>query len=63
MFRLALDRVQEEVTQQTYLKLSKTNGKLEDKYLVGDKVSVSVEYLPTGRFFKRKAFSSLERSI
>ena len=59
MFRLALDRVQEEVTHQTYLKLSKnlskTNGKLEDKYLVGDKISVSVDYLPAG-FSSAKLF-------
>jgi hypothetical protein len=50
--RLALDRVQQIVLEQTYTKLQKNLSKKEgykfEKYNLGDKVAVSVEYLPAG---------------
>ena len=50
--RLALDRVQQIVMEQTYNKmlknLSKNEGYKFEKFNLGDKVAVSVEYLPAG---------------
>jgi hypothetical protein len=50
--KLALDRVQQEVTEQMYAKMlrniNKNEGYKFKTYNLGDKVAVSVEYLPAG---------------
>jgi hypothetical protein len=50
--KLALDRVQKEVMEQTYNKLAKNIRKNEGykfkTFNLGDKVAISVEYLPAG---------------